>query len=295
MPEGNVYICTWKQDQTGFTIALKRDPKIQTIGETLDEAEEQMWELLCEKFGDGEAVLQYEKPPPVLEQKFETRYGSPHLVTVSGNESTGKLLNAAELHPRGYCRSCQRPLETSPGILPQYDWLPSCDGAVSQDLNPIYSSDFLALLTDQERSSLLFEPVLGPKQQRKKFFQLVGRAKADFVGVPGFEGLLNFKCQGCQRPMGICYLRNCALFCFVALLDLPSPIPDVFTIGNDDELRLCMRQERFSQILGQRGARKITSSRLWVVPDSQFVRQVDEQNHPLESRWKSGRFFPDLR
>lgn len=295
MPEGNVYICTWSQDQTGFTIALKRDPKIQTIGETLAEAEEQMWDLLCEIFGDGEAVLQYEKPPPVAEQKFASRYGTPHLVTVSGNESTGKLLNAPELHPRGYCRRCERPLETTPGILPQFDWLPSCDGAVSQNLNPIFSSEFLALLTDKERSSLLFEPVLGPKRQRKKFFQLAGQPKADFVAVPEFEGLLNFHCQGCQRPMEICYLRNCALFRFIALLDLPNPIPDVFTIGSDGQLNLCMRQERFSQILGQRGARKITSSRLWVVADSKFVRQVDEQNHPLQSPWMAGRSFPDLR
>jgi len=293
MSEGNVYLCEWKKAGRKLTLSLKNDPDVKVTASDLDAAEEQMWELLCEKFGDGEAVLEYVTPPPRKEAEFIKHYGAPHLVVVSGNEYVGKLVNETEFHPKGYCRDCRHPHETAPNVTPEYDWLPSSDGALSPTDN-FFSEDFLSLLTTAERSCLKLEPVRGPKAKGKRFFRLTGEPVVNFVGVPGFEGLSVYQCQRCKRLLHICYLRNCQLFRFVAGGDLPKPLPDIFSVGWEGDLSLCMTRRRYAQLIGKPGTRKITTSRIWVVPDDRFVREINDQNHPQELRWASGRFFPDL-
>ena len=290
MSEGNVYLCVWAKRGARLTLALKDDPKIKVSAPELDEAEEKMWELLCEKFGDGEAVLQYVTPPPVAATEFAARYGRPHLVIVSGNDSMGGLLNEKEVHPKGYCRDCRDPLVTTK-VTPEYDYVPPSDGAVGG----FFSADFLSLLTKKEKEGLQLVPVVGPKRARKSFFKLTGAAVADFVGVPGFEGLCLDRCRRCKRALTLMYLRNNKLYRFLALNDLPTPPPAVFVVGREGNISLCVTRERFSQLLGKPGARNITSSRVWVVPDERFIRSIDENNSPKALRWEASRgFFPEL-
>ena len=183
MSEGNVYLCLWKKGGRNLTLFLESDPSVKVSASNLADAEEKMWELLCEKFGDGEAVLEYRTPPEVPEAQFARRYGSPNLVIVSGNDSTGTLVNAKELHPEGYCPDCQQPLKTNPAVVPEFDRLPSSDGATNLALGSLFSQEFLSLLRDEEKSGLQFEPVRGPKRSQKTFFLLTGKPQIDFVGV----------------------------------------------------------------------------------------------------------------
>lgn len=294
MSEGNVYLCLWKKRGRSLTLFLESDPSVKVSASNLADAEEKMWELLCEKFGDGEAVLEYHTPPDAPEAQFAMRYGSPSLVIVSGNDSAGTLVNAKELHPKGYCPDCQQPLKTNPAVVPQFDRVPSSDGAITTGLGSLFSEEFLSWLSDEEKSGLQFEPIRRPKRNRKAFFLLVGKPQTDFVGVPGFEGLLNYECRRCHRPLAICYLRNNKLFRFVALADLPNPVPDVFALGPEGDVSLCMTRRRYSQIIGKPGAQNITSSRLWVVSDEQFVSKIDARSHPPKSRWAPRRFFKEL-
>lgn len=74
MSEGNVYLCTWRKTDKGFTIALKRDSKVEASGATFDQAEEEMWDVLLDRFGDGEAVVEYVIPRPRTEETFAQRY-----------------------------------------------------------------------------------------------------------------------------------------------------------------------------------------------------------------------------
>lgn len=294
MSEGNVYICLWKKRGRRLTISLKSDPGVKVSAPELDEAEEKMWELLCEKFGDGEAVLQYETPPPVAATEFATRYGTPHLVTVSVNDGMGGLVNEKEVHPKGYCNDCRLPLEVADGVIPEYDYVPTSDGAVTMQ-GLFFSENFLSLLSKKEKAGLEFLSVKGPAKAKKRFFQLTGKTVADYVGVPGFEGLSLHQCRRCKRPLTISYLRNCKMYNFVALHDLPKPLPTVFAIGRDGDVSLCMTRARYSELLGQPGTRNMTSSRLWVVPDDRFVRTITPANHPLKLRWEASRgFFPEL-
>jgi hypothetical protein len=285
MSEGNVYVCLWKKRGRRITVSLKADASVKVSAPELDEAEEKMWELLCEKFGDGEAVLQYETPPPVAATQFATRYGKPHLVTVSVNDGMGRLVNEKEVHPKGYCADCRMPLEIASGATPEYDYVPSSDGAVMTE-GLFFSENFLSLLSNEEKAGLKLLPVKGPARAKKRFFMLTGMPVADYVGVPGFEGLLLHQCRRCKGRLSIGYLRNSKMYHFLALKDLPKLLPTVFAIGREGNVSLCMTQERFSQLLDQPGTRNLTSRRIWVVPDDRFVRTINTRNHPLASRWE---------
>src|ERR1041384_2936694 len=157
MSEGNVYLCLWKKRGRRLTLFLENDPGVKVSASNLADAEEKMWDLLCEKFGDGEAVLEYRTLPDVPEAQFAMRYGTPNLVIVSGNDSAGALVNAQELHPKGYCADCQQPLKTNPAVVPEFDWLPSSDGAIATGLGSLFSEEFLSLLSAKEKSGLQFE------------------------------------------------------------------------------------------------------------------------------------------
>jgi hypothetical protein len=236
------------------------------------------------------SILQYVTPPPIAATEFAVRYGRPHLVSVSGNDSMGGLVNEKEVHPKGYCRDCQDPFVTTK-VSPEYDYVPTSDGAVGN----FFSEDFHSLLTKKEKAGLQFVPVIGPKRAKKSFFKLVGAAVAAFVGVPDFERLCLDRCRRCKRALTLMYLRSNKLYRFLALGDLPKPLPTVFAIGREGNTSLCMTRERFSQLLSKPGTRNIASSRVWVVPDERFVRSIDESNSPKRLRWEASRgFFPEL-
>lgn len=273
MSEGHVYLCTWSKKDGEHTIALKRNRSLKVSAPELDEAKEKMWDLLCEKFGDGEAVLEYETPPPEDAAEFQAKYGSPHLVTVSGNDGVGRLINERAVYPKGHCRTCGRYWPPMSSIEPETTSLPTSDGAVSSR-GDFFSEAFLSLLTTKERARLKLTPVHGPKTARKRFFRLDGKVCAHFVRVPAFEARPIGRCPKCKRPFALLHHYNNKLYRFLALQDLPKPLPQVFVAGDAGGVYLCLTRARFDKLRGRQGTRDIMSSRVWVVPNDHFARTI---------------------
>ena len=219
--EGNVYLCAWSKKGKDFKITLKKDERITVTSDDFRAAEELMWELLCEKFGDGEAVVEYDKPLPKTE--FSKKFGNPEILTIAGNASVGRMVGPPDLFSGGFCIKCQRPLGSRTKHSLEFDYLPTADGAVAfGHVGNLFSEDFLSLLSDQERALLSLLPVVGPSKSRKQFFELVGAPIANYVGVPFFPGRLNTKCNLCGRTSSYLYLYKNQLFRFIALQDLPE-------------------------------------------------------------------------
>lgn len=285
--EGNVYLCDWAKRGKKFLITLQQDSNISVAGQDFDEAEEMMWELLCEKFGDGEAVVEYVKPLP--KSAFQKKYGIPEILSVSGNGGHGRLLNEGEVLISRICEVCKRTLSQRTKAIAEWDYLPNSDGAVSfkTGIGDIYSEDFLSLFSDEEKSNLSLIPVRGPEKTRKRFFELLpGNPKANYVGVPRFPGLLNKRCETC-KSFRFTYLHNNDLFQFIARRDLPEKISGLFVIGDSKSVNLCMTRERYQKIVGKKGTKDIMSRQIWVVPDNRFVRKPEDENYPEELYWKS--------
>jgi hypothetical protein len=286
--EGNVYLCSWSKKRGEFKITLKADRHITVTSDSFGGAEELMWELLCEKFGDGEAVIEYDKSLP--KTQFAEYFGKPEILCISGNGSVGRMLGSPELYSGGYCKKCQRPLGQRNKQSAGFASLPSADGAVVFEgyVGNLFSEDFLSLLSVEEQARLSFLPVIGPDKSRKNFFELVGKPSASHVGIPSFPGRLNKRCDACGKLRSHLYLYRNELFQFVALRDLPEPIPSVFVIGDEIECSLCMTRERYQKIIGKKGSKDIVSRQIWVVSDDKFVRRSEDESYPEEFYWKAG-------
>lgn len=83
----------------GVSLTLTDHPKIKANGASEDDAEDELLDLICEHFGDGEPVLQYE------ERSSPTASTAAHLWTFSANEKLNTI-NLQELFPRGKCSRC---------------------------------------------------------------------------------------------------------------------------------------------------------------------------------------------
>jgi len=241
--------------------------------------------FLCDKFGDGEASarishatgksLKHSSPGATAPESGHRRRERQHRRARQREGTSSKWLLSR----------LPQPLKTNPAVVPEFDRLPSSDGAINLGLGNLFFAEFLSLLSDKEKSDLRFEPVRGPKRSRKVFLPAGGQTTDRLCGRARIRGLLNYECRRCHRPLAICYLRNNELFRFVAQADLLKPVPNVFALGPEGDVSLCMTRRRYSQIIGKPGARNLTSSRLWVVPDEQFVRKIGARSHPPKSRW----------
>ena len=285
--EGNVYLCSWLKSRRKYTIFLVGNEDIKAAGNTFDEAEEKILENICLNFGDGEAIVEYVKPLPKTE--FEKKHGIPGIVSVSGNDGFGTLLNAEDRPDQPICPLCERKRFSPMPVAPKYDMLCSSDGAVMGDLNPVFSDSFFSLFTKKELSEFKLRKIIGAKRPKKEFFEILGVPKIFYVGFRKFPGLLNKKCKKCG--IGCCtYLNENKLYKFIALEDLLKPIPKIFIVGDDDgSIDLCLTSEKYNELIGRRGMKNICSSRIWIVKGHEIVRNNDEV-YPEHLYWKMGKY-----
>lgn len=289
MAEEGFYICSWKKTKKGYEIWVVNKPKWKAEAKTFEEAEEELISVItCDPRGPCNPVWDYDKPAP--KKKAEAAFSNPDLVIV---ESNG-FAELAEQAPPGvtehiedaensYYRSpvCEECGYSSTPRSEKHLFADSVDSGYdvingrfcgSSNSFALFSSDFLELLTVDEKESLQFRPVLRKKSAKKKFFELVGPAGLDQVGAndvnpSGWEcSKCKFQCYGYWSP-------QFSIWYFVAAEDLPDPLPTVFTFGAPSDLRLCMPMARWQQIVGKPGARGVMSSQLGVVPTKLLQRR----------------------
>lgn len=138
----------------------------------------------------------------------------------------------------------------------------------------IFSGNFLDLLSEGERSHLDIREIQQTRKTRKKYFELVGPSGSPTVALSGVE-MGGWQCEKCGYKTFGYQAEDSAISDFVSMDDLPSPLPDVFTVGTAPEIMLCMTGERWASIVGQKGTRGITSSPLGVAPASKVIRNPE--------------------
>lgn len=272
--EGNVYLCSWKKGRAGFEITLLRDDRVTVRGKSLPEAEGRMVELLCERFGDGEAVIDYDRPLP--DEAFPACYTKPSIFLVRPNEGVHSLPPERPLPETGPCTACGNRRRGNPAAPARYDWLPAgSDGALDwKQTGDIFSDAFVSLLPEEARDGLRFRPVeyVGQQKLRKRFSELVGSPVADFVfssRIPLTDG---FRCRRCGFTQAIQTLGGILVRC-LARNDLPQPCPPVFAAKTiNAELFLCMTAEFWRRVQGGKGTRNLLGTPLCMLDPEEVVR-----------------------
>lgn len=137
----------------------------------------------------------------------------------------------------------------------------------------IFSEHFLQLLKKDEKQRMKFLPVDSTQKIRKQYFELVGPSGPPKVAVAGLD-LGGWVCETCGfKRFGPA--KQVGIGDFVAGSDLPAPLPEVFPVGTEPNVSLCVTAERWARMAGKAGTRGFTSRLLGVVADREVIRDPE--------------------
>src|SRR5215208_4231185 len=184
--EGQVYLCSWKRANGRFRVWLQSNRRVAAEAATFREASEALWNEIVRAFDDGEAVLEYQPPPPP--EVPARRFLDPPLVSIIGN-MRALLANPNEVYSEGLCPQCREPRgqrTEAPALLEELE--SGYEGGFTKPARLVFFSDkFLALLKDNERRRFEWRPVRRTDRGRKTFFEMIARPEAPLVAVAGLD------------------------------------------------------------------------------------------------------------
>ena len=292
--EHAVYVCTWSQSSEGFALWLKSRPQIQAKAATYAEAELGLIRAIQQAMGAMQAVLEFD--PPLPRSSLEQKYASPELYLIGGDERfetnaprwsrsespadvDQRLRWNDEFYSAPVCRKCKYPagrrsdkplaLQYAPG---GYD---GAFGSVGTDGGPthqIVSTEFLALLSDEEKSRLDFRATI--RKGRRTFHELIGPDGPPLVATSGLKPN-GWRCTACEHRTWGYWIEGLAISSFIARCDLAQQLTGVFTVGVAPEIQLAVTAARWQELVGRKGTRGFTSCLLGVSPDHEVMRCPD--------------------
>jgi len=289
--ESGVYVCTWTRSRDGFTLWVRSRPHILASAPTYDEAEERLIQAIQDKGGAMQAVLEFD--PPLPRSTLDKKYSSPEIYLICGDErfqtdapgwkwsesvqeKEERLRWLDGFYEQPVCRNCKYTssrrndkLVTLKYAAGKYDGAFGCLGTDGGPNHQIVSEEFLALLTEDEKRGLEFQPTI--RKGRRKFFELVGPEGPPHVAVSGINSS-GRRCVQCRHWTWSLGIEGMAIQSFVARSDLPGGLHGVFTVGTFPEVELAVTGARWKDILGRKGTRGLVSSLLGVVPDHEVLR-----------------------
>jgi hypothetical protein len=235
--------------------------------------------------GDGENHRVYAPLPPV-EDGAESLF-SPHLVVVHGIGEMQIDWSSTPLFSAKVCSYCGNPaVERTASSLRLSSIRSRGNGASAQGFY-LFSEEFVATLSDRERSSFDWRPVETKKRTHRRYLEC--RAKNP-VALRGKRGIsVRNECEYCGSPKGYIHdLRLCPVLRLVSRADLSEPLPSVFGVGSTTSTELCMTAERWNQLAKTEAAKGLDSSDVGVLD----ANEVEDELFTLReyARMQNGRF-----
>jgi len=292
--EYGIYICGWAEIADGFEVWVRSRPHVRARGKTQLEAGEALTVAIATAGGAHFAVLEF--VPPLPQSEFDKKYSSPELYQVGGDDSfstnrprripfetdeerTLRWSWYDEFFVAPCCTTCRQPGgPRSERVLVLTDASIKYDAGVVHLTGPslrVFSENFLALLSKEERQRLQFRLVKRPRRSRKQFFELIGPSGPPQVAVAGRE-VQGWQCVSCgARCFGHAYSPDISIGDCIARADLPRPLPSVFTIGTQPDVSLCVTAQRWASLVGQPGTRGCLSRLVGVIPDEDLIRNPE--------------------
>lgn len=278
--EGNTYPARWKKRGDKFLVYLVDDKTVKGLDIDFETACEELCLEICDKYADGEAVLNLLREPP--QPSGISKYANPALVTLSWNDdSEGKKWQEG-LFERGYCDACKGGMGKRMSTNLKVETFPRRNiGSFNQIMfSPLLiSEDFLSLFTDSERGSFGLIEVISTKKTKKRFFEVNGLAALKQVGVKGgkYNSLASWECRSCGHKSFSCthpdMPNNYKYSDFVSKSDLPSDLSKAFVIeDNIGRKMICMSLKQWKMINNHKNAKGVSADRIYVLPDDQADR-----------------------
>jgi hypothetical protein len=277
--EGKIYHAIWRKTKGGYRLWLKDDTRFTTTSRRFAAAEEALIERICFVFGDGEALLDFDRPRPVPRQNaelFEPEFLELETNVIAIPKSTSGLSTG------GYCAKCRSPRGVRSAVPLEIDEIDPGSEIVCGPLRGkasflLLSERFLGLLTSAERECLGLRKVDVSKANQRDFYEITSFPKIPLVALKDAPATVS-RCAGCKRKWW--FYGGDLPFNFVSLADLPSPLPQVFVAGGEFEKVLCVSAARWRQIRTSTRARGIVTSRIGVLPKERALREPNREKPP---------------
>jgi hypothetical protein len=187
--EGHTYYCDWKKTRGQYRVWLVKNTAVAATGDNLAAAEEDLYEQICLRYGDGEAVIEYIRALP--DSEFPREFATPFYYCVSPNVWISMQSNLQDLYEGGCCMACdhskgkrnQHPVVVDE-FPPYGDMLTLIKGHFGEGsmLKAVVISERLAKLLQLEEYFTL-RAVVASKKSRKKYFELIPHQASQVVAA----------------------------------------------------------------------------------------------------------------
>src|SRR6266540_4232314 len=104
--EGRVYLCSWTKQGDRFRLWVKLQPSVAAEGASFDEANERLWDAICDAYGDGEAVTEFDPARPA--DPRSSWYRRAAVVAIHCN-SRADVASFEPYFVGGFCPDCGTP------------------------------------------------------------------------------------------------------------------------------------------------------------------------------------------
>jgi hypothetical protein len=278
--EGNTYPARWKKQGEKYLVYLDSDKSIRGIDIDFETACEELCLAICDRYADGEAVLNLLREPP--QPNGVSKYANPALVALSWNESAEGELWQEDLFEGGYCKACRAGIGHRTSTSLEVDIIPKGEiGSFNQIMfSPVLlSENFLTYFTKTEKDQMGLQPVICRKEESRKFFEVNGEPILKQVGVKAgnYNSLISWECESCGQKSFSCshpeMPDNYKYTDFVCSSDLPNNTNQAFVIeDNIGRKMICMSLKRWRQLNNQKYSKGVSAERVYVLPEEQIDR-----------------------
>lgn len=285
----HVFVCKWTKVDHQWQLWVKGNRKLSGSGDSFESASQQLEKAIWENAKDLDSVIPtvMEFDPPLPIQERLKKFFTPPLYRVFGDGIFDLLIRATllgdmdtatkeylnSLYEKGICRACKHGLGKRTEVrlraeeFDNYDGLFLRSSYVRSDAY-FFSDRFISLLTDDELGRLKFRECQLQRKVKRRYFELAGYAIVHNVGVKGFD-VRGCECSQCgSRDFNISEPDlDETVKDFICRSDLPNPVPSCFAIEINGGIELCMTEERFNQIRGNKNTKGIMIQRIGIIDD----------------------------
>ena len=258
MREETAFRCRWKRTADGYSLWVPGFPFTKIVAADLESGAEKISELLLANDVATFSSIELSPRPPVAERL--RRYSIPEIYKIGGDDACYcGTVDSMKLFNGRLCSRCANMSGDRNEERLVVDCTVQGDGGFSYDKGrsfSLFSAEFLDQLTGQERASLHFREI--QCRGRRQFFELIGPKGITAVDVPKFQQS-GWYCRACGgRTVGY-GVNDFLVGGFVSRESLPTQLPSVFTISNEESINLAVTAQRWDELRDLRRSRGILS------------------------------------
>lgn len=287
--EGQVYPCQWVATPKGIRAWVTDQPKIAVETHTFAKAEEALADEILDALGDGEAVLDFEPPPP-----REGTDGEVGALWTLDEQEFAHFEVPARYFVGGLCDHCvmprgprtAHPLELTKVVRGSDMAMARAHGAPGVGpMLTIVSEKLVSLLTDAERAAFEWRAVVQPVGRGvRPFFEIVHIGPTIPLVVPNGRGALAWRCEVCGFEwIGVKRAGRLPTV-FVSESDLAAGKRSLTAIDAWQFARFVVSEDRWVELVRTGKLSQVTRTPVIILAESAVNRALEFLPRPRESR-----------